>query len=125
MKNSKILVVDDDNMLGQMLRDMLEFKGYKVTLSKVPEETEKNIIENDIELVLLDKLISGVDGTDVVAGIRKNEKTEKIPVLMMSALHEAKSICIEAGATDFIPKPFEMNQLISTIEGILANSGVE
>ncbi len=105
---AKILIVEDDHNLGLMIKDILEFKGYDIILSRKPENTTQDIIENNIDLILLDKLISGVDGTDVYAKIRSTKATSKKPVLMMSALNEAKTICLKAGATDFIYKPFDM-----------------
>ena len=105
---SKILIVEDDYNLGLMINDILEFKGYDIILSRKPEDTIKDIIENNIDLVLLDKLIWGVDGTDVCAEIRSNIATSKKPVLMMSALNDSRTICLKAGATDFIYKPFDM-----------------
>ena len=115
----KILVVDDDVTIGAMLKDILIYKGYNVRVSQRPLETEQNIIENNIELVLLDKLISGVDGTDVCGLIRNNEKTAHVKILMMSALHNAETICIEAGANAFITKPFEMEGLFNKLENVL------
>lgn len=118
-ENSKILVVDDDSGIGEMLKTLLEFYGYDVTVTEKPDETERLIIEKDIDLVMLDMLISGVNGTDVCARLRNNKETENIPVLMMSALHDAGVKCKKAGADDFIAKPFEMDDLISKIKEVL------
>ena len=104
----KILIVEDDHNLGLMIKDILEFKDYEVILSRRPENTIKDILENEVDLILLDKLIWGIDGTDVCAEIRSNKATAHKPVLMMSALSEARTTCMKAGATDFIYKPFDM-----------------
>ncbi len=116
---NKILIVEDDHNLGIMIKDMLGFSGYDVMLSRKPNDTNENIIEHDIKLVLLDKLIFGVDGTDVCAKIRRQESISRTPVLMMSALNNAREICMKAGASDFISKPFDMSDLISKIEHLL------
>lgn len=119
MTNSKkILVVDDDSGIGEMLKTLLEFYGYQVEVTEKPYETEQLILEKNIDLVLLDMLISGVNGTDVCAAIRKNEATANTPVIMMSALHDAGPKCKKAGANDFIAKPFEMELLIGKIKGV-------
>ncbi len=117
----KILVVDDDVNIGNMLKDILIYRGYDVTVSQSPLETEQNVIEHKIELILLDKLISGVDGTQVCTLIRNNEKTAHVKILMMSALHNAEPVCLEAGANAFITKPFEMEGLFSKVEKVLAD----
>ena len=116
---AKILIVDDDQTIGFMLRDILEFNGHTVTVSQQPKKTKENILQNDIELVLLDKLISGVDGTDVCAEIKQDESVSQVPILMMSALHNAGEVCKSAGAVDFISKPFDMETLVAKVDYIL------
>lgn len=118
-QNIRILVVDDDSGIGEMLKTLLEFYDFKVVVTEKPEETEELIVNQNIDLVMLDMLISGVNGTDVCARLRKNEETAEVPVLMMSALHDAGKKCREAGANDFIAKPFEMEELIKKIHGML------
>lgn len=117
-KIKKILVVDDDSGIGEMLKTLLEFYGYQVAVTEKPHEAEELILKENIDLVLLDMLISGVNGTDVCARIRKNESTSGIPIIMMSALHDAGEKCKKAGANDFIAKPFEMDLLIGKIEEV-------
>lgn len=121
-ENARILVVDDDSGIGEMLQTLLEFYNFEVTVTEKPDETEKLIQEKNINLVMLDMLISGVNGTDVCARLRKNEETKDVPVLMMSALHDAGSKCRQAGANDFIAKPFEMEDLIAKINKMLENN---
>lgn len=122
MENKRrILVVDDDSGIGEMLKTLLEVYGYDVTLTELPDETENLIQKNSIDLVLLDMLISGVNGTDVCARLRKNQATKNIPILMMSALHEAGKKCKDAGADYFIAKPFEMEELLEKIESLISN----
>jgi len=119
-KTTKILVVDDDSGIGEMLKTLLEFYGYEVTVTEKPLQAEELIQQENIDIVLLDMLISGVDGTDVCAGIRENPEISETPVLMMSALHDAGPKCKKAGANDFIAKPFEVEDLTERIEKILA-----
>ena len=118
-EKSKILVVDDDSGIGEMLKTLLEFYGFEVVVTEKPMETQELILQHEIDLVLLDMLISGVNGTDVCAEMRENPKTQDTPVLMMSALHDAGPKCRQAGANDFIAKPFEMEDLIEKINVIL------
>lgn len=121
-EKTKILVVDDDSGIGEMLKTLLEFYGYEVFVTEIPQETEELIISKNVDLVMLDMLISGVNGTDVCSRLRKNEATAEVPVLMMSALHDAGPKCREAGANDFIAKPFEMEDLTEKINTILKES---
>lgn len=119
---AKILIVEDDHNLGIMIQDILEFKGYEVFLSRNPENTTQDIIEHNIDLILLDKLIAGVDGTDVCVEIRNNKATSNKPVLMMSALNDAHKLCLAAGATDFIYKPFDMKVFYGMVDKLLEGS---
>lgn len=117
--DTRILVVDDDSGIGEMLKTLLEFYGFEVNVTEKPDKTEEIIHDKNIDLVILDMLISGVNGTDVCARLRKNESTADIPILMMSALHDAGKKCKKAGANDFIAKPFEMDDLIKKINKVL------
>lgn len=117
----KILVVDDDPGIGEMLKTLLEMHGYQVSLTANPAETQSILGKDKVNLVLLDKLISGISGTEICSFIKNNEQTAGIPVLMMSALHDAGPLCKEAGADDFIAKPFEMDDLLAKVEQLSSN----
>ena len=122
---ARILIVDDDQTIGLMLKDILEFSNHNVTVSQQPKITKENILKHDIELILLDKLISGVDGTDVCAELKADEEVAHIPIIMMSALHNVGDLCKSVGAVEFIPKPFDMDTLLNRVSEVLArdNSG--
>ena len=113
---SKILLVEDDHHLGIILQDQLEMNGYEVRLLRSPRETVENLREEKFDLVIMDKLLNGVDGTQICTEIRNTEGTSDVPILMMSGLDGAREICIAAGANDFIAKPFGVNNLLQSIE---------
>lgn len=114
-KNKKILVVDDDKGIGQMLSMVLERNGYEVLVSEIPEEAEKNIIVHNIDVVLLDMLIGAINGLDVCSRLRKDETTKHVTIIMMSALPDVEKRCKAAGANDFFSKPFDLDDLLSKI----------
>lgn len=115
----KILVVDDDPIIGEMLNFMLTHNGYLAVISQEPEQTVHNIIQGAINLVILDQFIFGVSGIEVCKELRENKITAHVPILMMSALVGVKKKCLKAGATDFISKPFDMKTLFTKIETLL------
>ena len=115
----RILVVDDDPDISMMLKLMLEYKGYAVTILEKPEDTIKTLQEDEISMVIIDMLLSGVSGTDICKAIRQNYKTAGFPILMISAHPNAKEICLEAGADDFISKPFDMNDILFKIGNLV------
>jgi two-component system alkaline phosphatase synthesis response regulator PhoP len=119
-KNPTILIVDDDPDIGNMLKLMFEFKGYAVILLSRADDTEAVLKSETVDLVILDMLIAGTKGTDVCARLRQNEIFNLLPVLMISALPDARQSCLDAGATDFISKPFEMNEIISKISSLIS-----
>ena len=110
-----ILVVDDDEEIGFMLKMMLEHKGFSVIVSQRVEPVEDILKKNQIDLVILDMLIAGEMGTDLCLRLKNNPATSYLPVLMITALPDAWKICAAAGADDFLSKPFEMEEIISKI----------
>ncbi|TQI69279.1 two-component system response regulator RpaA [Gramella sp. Hel_I_59] len=114
----KILVIDDDPGICDMMQLVLEFNGHEVAVSQKPEEAEAIILQENVNLVILDMLMSGVNGTDICKRIRRNIDPEiaKVPILMMSALHDSNIKCKRAGANDFLSKPFDVNELILKVE---------
>ena len=85
---NKILLVEDDYHLGIILNDQLEMNGYDVTLLRLPNKTVEHLQEEKFDLVIMDKLLSGVDGTQICSQIRNTEGVSDVPVLMMSGLME-------------------------------------
>jgi DNA-binding response OmpR family regulator len=115
----KILVLDDDPDISTMVKLMLEYKGYKVVTADRPDVMH-NLIEKDrIDLIIMDMLLSGMNGTDVCTSLKQNPKTASIPVLMISAHPNAKEICLEAGADEFVSKPFDMSEILGKISQVL------
>ena len=110
-----ILVVDDDESIGDMLKMMLEYKGYRVFISQDTNDLEQKLMEYQVNLVILDILIGHVKGTEVCQALKSKTSFVNLPVLMMTALPGMEKICLEAGADDFIAKPFEMADLLSKI----------
>lgn len=116
---NKILLVEDDYTLGSILKDQLEMNGYEVSHLQFPKKTIENLLEDEFDLVILDKLLKGADGTQICSEIRNTDGIAKIPILMMSGMDDAKETCIAAGANNFIAKPFEVDSFLQSIEATL------
>ncbi|MFD2516870.1 response regulator [Salinimicrobium flavum] len=119
---NKILLVEDDYHLGIILQDQLEMNGYEVSLLRLPGETVENLMKDNFDLVIMDKLLSGIDGTQICAEIRNTDSVSDVPILMMSGFDGAREICIAAGANNFIAKPFEVNSFLQSIEATISKS---
>ncbi|MEI9946989.1 MAG: response regulator transcription factor [Chitinophagaceae bacterium] len=116
----KILVVEDDPDIGMMLKMMLEYKGYTVTVSERAEQANDIIRSNaDLNLIIMDMLLSGSNGIDICAGLKQDTTTSHLPVIMISAHPNAREICLQAGADDFIEKPFEMDALLNKVNSLI------
>lgn len=119
MASHKIIVLDDDPDISMMLKMMLEYKGYSVKTVERPEELYAMLEKERADLVIMDMLLSGVNGTDVCASLKYDNKTRDIPVMMISAHPNAKEMCMQAGANDFIAKPFDMQDILSRIGALI------
>lgn len=118
MNKKKILIADDDPAILEALKLMLEDAGYEVETT-VNGETVQTVKENFPDLILLDIWMSGMDGRDICAYLKSQELTRHIPIIMISANKDAMQIAKDAGADDFIAKPFEMNDLIARIKAYI------
>ena len=114
-----ILVLDDDPDICTMIKMVLDYYGHSA-MEADNEEKAKNIItSNHVNLIIMDMLLSGADGTDICRRLKQDRVTSSIPILMFSAHPTAKETCLAAGADDFISKPFEMNDMIGKVDFFL------
>jgi len=118
-EKSIILVLDDDPDICIMIKMVLDYYGYDAMDAANEENARKIISSNHVDLLIMDMLLSGVDGTDICRQLKQDEKTSSIPILMFSAHPTAKESCLAAGADDFISKPFEMNDMMDRISFFL------
>jgi len=113
----RILAVDDNKDILSVLRFILEDSGYAVdTLSDGHFLFEK-IKEHTPDLILLDIMLGDMDGRDLCKDVKNTQETHAIPVILISATHNASDLFKKNGAPDdFIAKPFDMYILLDTIE---------
>jgi DNA-binding response OmpR family regulator len=118
MESSKILVVDDDKNINELLRLYLEKEGFTAVQSFDGPDAVKKFEENSPDLVLLDIMLPGMDGWQVCREIRK--KSDK-PVIMVTAKGETfdKVLGLELGADDYIVKPFDAKEVVARIKAVL------
>lgn len=120
----KILIVEDDESVREMLVLLLNTAGYEnvVTACDGDEALEKALKENP-DLVLLDLMLPGTDGLTVCSLLRINEKTRKIPIIMLTAKDTERDIVhgLDLGANDYITKPFSRHVLLARIRTQLRN----
>lgn len=118
MSNDSILVVDDTLESLKLLTDILENNGYNVSPANSGEIALTFLNNNLPKLILLDILMPGMDGFEVMRQLKSNPKTYDIPVLILSALSETEQRLkgLEQGAVDFISKPFQQQELLAKVK---------
>lgn len=115
---NKILIVDDEKAIADIIEYNLNKDGYKTDLASDGEECLKKIEENKYDLILLDVMMPKLDGFSVLRELRKTHRT---PVIMLTAKEEEldKVLGLELGADDYVVKPFSMRELTARVKAIL------
>lgn len=119
---AKILIIDDN---AKLMEDALPMYGYEVVCANDGLVGLKILDENqDFNLILLDVVMPNLDGWETLKAIRQNEKTAKIPVIMLTSVSDTnKQISgLKFGADDYITKPFVLPNLLARIEALLRRS---
>src|SRR4029077_9673635 len=117
---AKILVVDDVPENVRLLEAVLVPRGYEVVTARDGVEALERIEPEQPDLILLDVMMPGLDGYAVCARLRANDDTAVLPVIMVtSSIGQEKTKAIEAGADDFIPKPFNHDELLTRVRSLL------
>ncbi len=114
-KQKKILVVDDDPDIVEFLQELLVQEGYSATITDKAEYVEKLHDSGLPDLIIIDVLLSGKDGREIVKQLKSQEETRHIPVIMFSAHPGAEKTARAAGADDFVAKPFEIDEVLAKI----------
>jgi DNA-binding response OmpR family regulator len=118
-----VLVVEDDDHIGELLKFLLERQGYVVTLITDGKSAQEYIQTTDLKpsLVLLDVMLPHVDGFELVRNVRAHEGWDDTPVLMLTAKNMEQDIVrmLDSGANDYIVKPFQPNELLARIRRYL------
>lgn len=124
MNYGKILVVDDEEHIVELIKFNLESNGYEIITATDGKEAYEKAITETPDLILLDIMLPILDGIEVCKKLKKEKNTEDIPVIMLTAKGEEtdKVLGLEIGADDYITKPFGIRELIARIKAVLRRS---
>lgn len=113
----RILIVEDDPLLGAHLDDQLQARGYQPRLCATPQAARQWLAAEPVELVLLDILLPGGNGLDLLRDLRQQSG---VPVILISALGSEtdRILGFRSGADDYLPKPFSLDELQVRIEAL-------
>lgn len=125
METKKILVIDDEPDLMELVAYNLRKEGFTVSSAFDGEEGLEKIRNNSFDLLILDLMLPGVQGGEVCRMVRSNPKTEALPIIMLTAKggESDKIRGLDTGADDYITKPFSPKELIARVRALLRRTG--
>ncbi len=127
MPKEKILVVDDEEDILELVKYNLEREGFRVKCAESGEKAVKSTWHERPDLIVLDLMLPGIDGLEVARRLKQDQKTAGIPIVMLSAKGEEADIVtgLELGADDYITKPFSPRVLIARIKAVLRRQSTQ
>lgn len=125
MEGKTILIVDDESAIREMIRMGLEMAGFNCLEAGDATKAHVLIVDRKPDLVLLDWMMPGVSGIELMRRLRREDATASLPVIMLTAKTEEdnKIQGLEVGADDYITKPFAPRELVSRIKAVLRRTG--
>ncbi len=121
MSKDKILVVDDEEDILELVRYNLVREGYSVTCAASGEAALKTAASDPVDLIILDLMLPGIDGLEVARRLKQHPGTKDTPIIMLTAKGEEADIVtgLELGADDYVAKPFSPRILIARIRAVI------
>ncbi|MBX9683331.1 MAG: phosphate regulon transcriptional regulator PhoB [Hyphomicrobium sp.] len=124
---AKILVVEDESSLAELIKYNLEAEGYDVTHAGDGEEAELMLSEQSFDLAILDWMIPKISGIELCRRLRKRTDTSNLPILLLTARGEEADRVrgLTTGADDYVTKPFSVQELMARIKALLRRASPE
>jgi two-component system phosphate regulon response regulator PhoB len=121
MAKERILVVDDEEDILELVRFHLAREGYQLTLAATGEEALKKAKRETFDLVVLDLMLPGLDGLEVAKALKADARTKSVPIVMLTAKGEDADVVsgLEIGADDYVTKPFSPRVLTARVKAVL------
>ncbi len=121
MAKERILIVDDEEDILELVRYNLQKEGYHTTTAKSAEDAQQLIKTEPPDLIVLDLMLPGMDGLDLCRHLKKSPVTEHIAIVMLSAKGSEADVVtgLELGADDYIAKPFSPRVLVARLKNVL------
>jgi two-component system alkaline phosphatase synthesis response regulator PhoP len=121
MAKERILVVDDEEDILELVRFHLAREGYQLTLAASGEEALKKARLETFDLVVLDLMLPGLDGLEVAKALKADARTKNLPIVMLTAKGEDADVVsgLEIGADDYVTKPFSPRVLTARVKAVL------
>lgn len=126
MPSDKILIVDDEAAIREMISIALDLAGYNCIEAEDALQAHHFVVDERPALILLDWMLPGMSGIELARRLKRDESTREIPIIMLTARGEEdhKVQGLDAGADDYLTKPFSTRELASRIKAVLRRSNV-
>lgn len=124
-KDYKILIIEDDNDIRELIRLQLQLQNYQVSVAQNGQEAKNLYNNNQYDLFLVDRMLPDTSGLEICRELRSSSATAKTPIILVTALAEPQNIIegLDAGADDYMTKPFDINILHARVRAQLRRIG--
>jgi len=121
MSGKKILIVDDEEFILNLLTNGLIEDGFEVRIAKNGFDALMEVEKNTPDLIISDIMMPRLSGLDLLKGLKNNDKTKDIPILLISAVDHADTVQegLDLGANDYITKPFKISEILGKVRHYL------
>ncbi len=126
MNEHTVLIVDDESAIRDMVHMVLDIAGFNVVEAENIQEAHVRVLEDKPDLVLLDWMLPGGSGIELLRRLKRNDRTRDLPIIMLTARTSEDNIVqgLDVGADDYITKPFAPRELIARIKSLLRRCAV-
>ena len=121
----RILIVDDEQTIRELLAELLSLEGYEVVLASNGREAIGLAARKTPHLVIVDASMPDMDGLETTWELRSQQETSRIPIIMVTAFEETRTEALQAGVDDFLTKPFNVADLMARVKALLKVQHVE
>lgn len=126
MTGKRILIVDDEAPIREMIAVALEMAGYECLEAENAQDAHSIIVDAQPDLLLLDWMLPGTSGIELARRLKRDNLTAELPIIMLTAKGEEdnKILGLEVGADDYITKPFSPRELVARLKAVLRRAGI-
>jgi DNA-binding response OmpR family regulator len=115
----KVLVIDDDEAVLDVMKEALVYEGFEVKIADKADDIQGMISAYSPDVLLIDYILNGINGGEICHQIKENNSTGKLPVIIVSAYPKVLTSLGLYGCDKFIPKPFDLDDLVESIKSVL------
>jgi DNA-binding response OmpR family regulator len=115
----KVLVIDDDEAVLDVMKEALVYEGFEVKIADKADDIQGMISAYSPDVLLIDYILNGINGGEICHQLKENNSTGKLPVIIVSAYPRVLTSLGLYGCDKFIPKPFDLDDLVESIKSVL------